>query len=217
MNKHIAFLAVIAVASSAYGLDRPDGNLGTDFFCLSGKYMNADSTRGKDVNYDYIGPGMTVNKHVYQQGDVGVDLSFDFGLIKNQNMTGVYDLSDYDYAFSATVFRKGLFSPYFKMTADYEKFELDYKNASIPDVDNDTLNLGGEIGVECHLMPGWSVTPYLSEFADTDADEDQWTWAAGVSTCYWVNSLIGVRLTGEYSNHDDADSFVASIGAACHF
>ena len=217
MNKHLLLLTLLAATSSAYGLDRPDGCLGTDYFGIRCMYMSAKSGHGGGADLDYIGPGVEINKHVLDNGEIGVDLSFDFELMKNQNRTNVYDLSDYNYTLGATVYRKGAFSPYFKFNAGYEKFELDHKNNFIPDIDEDTINLGGEIGVECHLTPGWSVTPFFAENADTDAKSNQWTWTAGVASSYWVNSLVGVRVTGGYSDNNGEDSFRTTFAAICHY
>lgn len=215
MKKNLAILSLLAISSCAYALDRPDGCLGTNSVGVYGMYINASRSGGSDN--DYAGSGLEINQNIFNNGSIGMDVSFDFGVISNQNRTDVYSMDDYAYALSTTVYRDGVISPYFKVTADYEFVKFDYKDSSYDDFDDDTIIICGEIGAECHLLPGWSVTPFVYSGVDTDAEDDQWTTAIGTSTCYWVNSRIGIKLVGEYTNKNDTDQFYTSLGVKLHY
>jgi hypothetical protein len=219
MKKHLVLLSILAASSTcAFAVERPDGRLGTDFAGVYGMYMNANNHKTQNSNdLDYTGVGFEINQNLYNSSDIGIDIGIDVGRLSNQNNRDIYDLDDYTYGVSATVFRNGAIAPYFKGSATYEYFKMKYKPNAMTDFDDDTINLGGEIGAECHLLPGWSVTPYVSANLDTNADSDQWSTSIGINTAYWMTARVGMQLGAAYTHESDSNDFLTTLGMAVHY
>jgi hypothetical protein len=220
MNKHLLVLGLLATSTcAAVAAERPDGALGTDSIGAFGMYMNSSKSDGKNTpDFDYAGFGLDINKHLFKADDVGFDVSFAGSSMFNQNNRDTYKLDDHKYTFGVTAYKgDGAVVPYCKALVTYELFTLDYKAHPGREVDDDTIKLGGEIGAECHLLPGWSVTPYFSADCDTDADDNAWGEAFGVNTGYWFNDLIGTKLGAEYDHRKDSNEFYVYLGMSLHY
>jgi hypothetical protein len=219
MNKPLAFLGLLAASScTAQAVERADGTLGTNHIAVRGVYMNADMgeyVSGLDL--DFSGVGFDINQNLYKDGDIGIDASFSYSYMTNQNFTNLYSADNHSYTLGTTVYREGVISPYFTLSGTHDSLKFNYKQAAGTDWDDDTFIVGGEIGAECHFMPGWSVTPYVLTGVDVDADDDAWTTAVGVSSVFWINSRIGVKGGVAYTNKMDMDVFVTHIGMALHY
>jgi len=220
MKKHIVLIGLLYAASStcALAVERPDGTLGTNYIGVRGLYMNAGMGEYVDsLDLDFAGFGFDINQNLYKDGDIGVDVSFNYNYLTNQNNTDYYGADNYSYTLGATVFREGVVSPYFTFAATHDFLKFNYKRSSESDWDEDALIISGEIGAECHLLPGWSVTPYVVAGVDTDADDDTWTTAVGASTSYWMTERFGFKLGAAYTSKMDIDFFTTYAGVSFHY
>ena len=218
MNKSLAALCVLALAPLAgASVARPDGVLGVDMVGVQGIYINTSSSKSS-ADFDYNGLGLSFNKNLLDNGEIGVDASFDFGFVTNQNRKDIYGMDDLSYTGSLTVFREGMISPYFRSFITYETVDFDYTEAAgRDDWNDDTIILGGEAGFECHLLPGFSVTPAIAYSYDTRADEDAGIVVVSLSACYWLTERVGLQLSTAYHNRDSSDVFQTSLGFSYHF
>lgn len=219
MNKPIAFLGLLAASTcAAHAIERADGTLGTNNIVVRGMYMNADmGNYVKGLDLDFAGVGFDINQNLYKNSDMGIDASFSYSYMTNQNYTDLYSADNHSYTLGLTVYRDGIISPYFTLSGTHDFLKFNYEKSNTRDWDEDRFIVGGELGAECHLLPGWSVTPYVITGVDVDADDDAWTTAVGVSSIYWINSRIGVKGGFAYTNKMDMDIFVTHLGMAFHY
>lgn len=218
MNKPFAVIALLASATcAAQAVERPDGLLGTNYISFSGIYANVRYDDSDAPDLDYSGMGLSINQHLFTRGDVGVDVALGMNYLTNQNNTDIYSLDQYAYNFSTTVYRAGMVSPYFRGSLSYDYAKIKYKGTPSWSDDDDTIIFGMEVGAECHLMPGWSVTPFIAGQVDTDADDEAWTTTIGASTTYWLTERIGTTLTAQYTLRDQADTFSTALAIRIHY
>jgi hypothetical protein len=218
MKKTIAVISVLALASfTCAHAARPDGTLGVDSVGVRGIYINASSDSSSS-DLDFNGIGLGINKNLFSNDSIGVDAGFDFGFVTNQNKKDIYGMDDCGYTLSATVYRTGMISPYFKAGITYETVDFDYTaEAGASDWSDDTVILGGEVGFECHLMPGFSVTPAISYGYDTRADNDAGQVDFSLTANYWFTERAGMQISGIYNTQNDNDFFEATLGFNFHF
>jgi hypothetical protein len=215
MIKRLLPALAMIPAAALCAADRPDGLLGTDYIIASAQYSNVDMGYYQSgLDLDYAGVGLWLNKHITNFQGAGIDVGFFFSNSTNQNYTSQYSRDSNDYELLVTLFKvsDGVFTPYFSAIAGYEK--EDFKDKVVNYKENyDTGYFGGEAGVEVHLLPGLSFTPYLDYLVAEDGDLGSQT-SVGASLNYWFTSRLGANIDTCYSNNDQIDviNFAAGIG-----
>ncbi|HNX04350.1 MAG TPA: outer membrane beta-barrel protein [Opitutales bacterium] len=218
MKKTIAAISVLAIASfTGASAARPDGNLGVDRIGAYGVYLNTSSSVA-DSDNDYTGAGFEINKSLVADKSMGIDVGFDFTYLSNQNNKEFYGMDDYSYTLSTTFYRPGMISPYFMVGVAYETVDFSYTpSTGLSDWSDDTFILCGGIGMECHLIPGLSVTPAISYGYDTRADSDAGVLNFSLAGTYWFTERLGMQLSGDYQTKNDIDQFALALGLSYHF
>jgi hypothetical protein len=212
MKISLFVLSLLASSTCVYAVERPDGTLGTNMIYAGVRYQ---TIRAFGTNYNYAGPALYINQNLHSGSSYGIDAGFDVSHASNTNKTGQLDYDDYLYELNATIYRKGVVAPYLSASGSFGKFTAHYTDGTIYDDTSTTLSVS--VGAECHLLSGWSVTPYLSYIVNTENEWGDGTTYVGIKTDYWITSRIGVSAGTSYYTKYDADSCLANIGLTYHY
>lgn len=212
----IASLALVPVVLNAQ--EKPDGQLGTDSLTLSAAYSNVDMGHYKSgLDLDQAGFVARLNKHIGADRGVGLDASLSFGTLSNQNNSESYDSTTNDYKLALRVYDQSYsaFTPFFALIGGYEN--TDFKNKLTKDKDSDgTAYFGGELGVEVHLAPGLSFSPYVDYSFPADDEYGSQT-EIGASLNYWFTKHLGAEIDTRYSTNDHVNTMTVTAGVSFHF
>jgi len=195
----------------ALAITRPDGTLGVNSVKGYGTYETYEYVDGND--YDYVGAGVGINQNLFNNEDMGVDVGFDFMYLNSQSSNEYDQYEGRYYTLNATVYKKGAFSPFFSVIAEYDT-ESGYGYDSY-----DSTLVGGAIGVECHLLPGWYVTPKVTLTREMKTDEgdksDYSTFA--LATGYWITEHFNVFTEINYCSFDGSKGTWINTGITVHY
>ena len=212
MKIHLALLSLFAVPTLALAITRPDGTLGVNGIKGFGTYYNNEYRDGND--YDYAGGGVGINQNLYNDDDYGFDVGMEYMYLTSQD-DNQYDQGDGRYyTLRGTLYKKGAFSPFFSVQIDYDTTSgYGYEHY-------DETYAGGAIGVECHLLPGWYVTPKVLVETDlqSDRDIDNETYTAfSLATGYWITSHFNVFADANYSHFNGSNDTWFDAGITVHY
>jgi hypothetical protein len=212
MKIHLALLSLLAVPTLAFAITRPDGTLGVNGVKAYGSYENFEYDNGYDA--DLAGGGIGINQNFFNGENYGFDASFEYQYLTSQN-DNKYDFYEGRYyIINATIYAKGAFSPFFTAILEYDS-ESYYENAH-----NGSTLAGGAIGVECHLMPGWYVTPKLTLTTpvNTDAEDDNEIYTVyAITTGYWVTEHFNLFADVSYNDFNESHGIQTDVGFTIHY
>jgi hypothetical protein len=203
----VCFLPSVLAAQS----DKPDGLLGTDFVSVGPAYANVSYD---DVDVDFAGVTGVFNKSIYLKDNIGIDVGLEGLWGTNVSYRDDVDADAWQGAVCLNFYRNvEMLSPFFGIKAGYIYVSGDDGSSS---ASYDSFGYGGVVGVEVHLVPGFSMTPYVMYEGLTEDDVDGQT-AFGLKTVWWMTDRVGLVHDVYYSNVDDADFILTSLSAAIHF
>jgi hypothetical protein len=207
MKTQIAILSLFAVPFFAHAAAVPDGTLGVNNLRSYGTY---EGFKVKDAGtYDFAGAGIGINQNVFGNEGYGVDVGLEYSYLESTDSDVSY-VGRYWVA-KATVYKKGTFAPFVSalVEVDHETSEYGYSE--------DSTYFGGVFGVECHLLPGWYVTPSFAYAKSIDSDGyDDYT-TLSLATGYWVTEKFDVLAEVGNSDYDGDKATVISLGLAYHY
>jgi hypothetical protein len=155
-------------------------------------------------SYDYSGGGLGVNQNVYDGANIGIDVGVEYSWLNGNDYDANY------YVASATVFKKGVVSPFFTATVEYD-------DASEGSYDWDEHDAGGAIGIEVHLLPGWYVTPKVSYMINMESGSDDQYTTVSLASGYWFCDSLAVMGDVNYSAFDGSHGLWFDLGVAYHY
>jgi hypothetical protein len=211
MNKLAACLALAIAPSLLSAVEKPDGLLGVDYVGLSGMYANVSY---ENVDMDYNGVAASFNKNLFRSDSgVGFDLGTTLIYSRNLNMREIADTNSTQGTLDLTLFQDGLAAPFATLSLGNVNASEDSGGANY---DFDSFVYGGTVGVEVHVFPGISATPYVAYLDSTEDNAGGQTYA-GLKATWWITSRIGLNTDANYANVNHSDMLTAVFGALFHY
>jgi hypothetical protein len=224
MKTNLALLSLLVIPSFAFAADVPDGLLGTNTVAGYGVYENREIN---GVDSDFAGAGIALNQNIYNGSQYGFDVGGNFYYETNQ--TGAAEEKDQyrDFEINLTTYRKGIISPFFSVLANYLLVKEDITTLAVDgnnvshvihtSIHDDSTLIGFRAGVECHLLPGWYVTPFVAYSTNIDATDSASDTYVAIRTGYWFATHFGVFTEVGYEKVEHKDCTSVSAGVTIHY
>jgi len=214
MKKLLAIACIIATPGLLLSAEKPDGALGTNSISFSAAYANLDFSHYQSgMDLDFAGVSLGFNQSISKGQPFSMDMNASFSYMTNQNYSEIISLDARMTMIGLTFYREGMLSPFFRPVIGYGQLKTDYDNFS---EDDDSWLYGGRIGVEIHIKPGLSMTPYAS-YLNASEDALGSNTEIGLNMDFWANERLGIIAGVMYSKEYHVDAFGVSLGAAMHF
>lgn len=211
MKPQVALLSIFLFTTGLAAQDRPDGLLGTNTVSFGASYTKANANYAKG-DREYEGYRLSTNRNLYASNDFGIDAGLEYSYSRNHDWRNVYHLTEQDYAAYATIYRNGMISPFLTVGVSIDDARLSSKRYPLINQSETNTLIEGAIGVECHLAPGWWVTPAIYRVSKLDSDNDTNSYTQyELGTGYWFNAHFGVSADMFYSTISHVDYSGAEV------
>jgi hypothetical protein len=211
LKTKLILLSLLATASGTFAADttavstpaattatqsvKPDGILGVDTISIFSNYYNDDQSYYHANNYEEVGYGIGISKNLFNGQNLGLDVGAKYYY--------VYPVSPKEHYYdqrtvtaSATAFYKmGDFLPFFTAQVFHHT------------TSSQSTTVSGRVGVEYHILNGWSASPYIAYTVDPGMSEQKSAVQYGANTSYWFTSKFGVSTGAAYIKYRHLDEF----------